>query len=321
MNSAIAILTYRRVEALRLMLGQVTQHCPGVPVAVFEDCGQLDDTEAFLLENSEFVRRDMELEADVYRRGAVEVFLAHANVGVTGESNKAIKWFLGHQECDHLCLCNDDLMVTGPFHETYAAAHEKLGVGLLCFTDFDSPQYAVTVVKVRGLKVKLMTRMTGIMMSMTRALVDAIGYYDADAFDFGQEHCDYTNRARLSGFIDLNGQPQHCLDVECPHLHHQDIPSSLDDDEKQKFNTAADAAIQEVGAQYSVTSRYRPFSTGGWAKTVAGRDGIGTPLREFPRYGRIKSSRLSGASPLKPTVRQVVDLGVDSIGPVSDSLG
>lgn len=286
------------MNALALMLEQVTRECPDVPVAVFEDCGQLDDTEAFLIQNAKFLRRDMVLEADVYDRDGITIFLAHSNVGVCGNSNKAMKWFMDQTDCDHLCLCNDDLEVLGPFHQTYAAAHEKLEVGLFCFCDFQSEAYKWATVKARGLKVKLLTRMTGIMMSMTRALIQDIGYYDADNFTFGQEHCDYTNRARLRGHLNLNGQMQQCLDVECAFLKHQEVASSLSDQEKRSYNAQADVMIEEVAKTYAIADLYRPFSTGRWSGLVGGRDGGGIQLCDLGHYRRVKDSQLDGAAPI-----------------------
>ena len=297
MKSAIVILTYRRVNSLRLLLGQVEDQCPDAKIAVFEDCGQTDDTEAFLLENSTFLRRDMVYEADVYERRGVQIYLAHSNVGVTGNSNKAIRWFMEQKDVDHLCLCNDDLEVTGPFHQLYSYSHNLTGIGLFCFTDFTSEAYKCVPVKFRGIKIKMMQRMTGIMMSMTRALVNAIGYYDADSFVFGQEHVDYTHRARLAGFIKLNGHPQHCLDICCDSLKHQEVPSSLTDDEKRNYNATADIMIDEVAKTYAVADWYRPFSTGKWSMTVGGRDGVGTPLDSLNRYSRVKDSQLDTQIP------------------------
>lgn len=629
MKSAIAILTYRRVDSLRLLLEQVENYCPDAKIAVFEDCGQTDDTEAFLLENSTFLRRDSVYEADVYERRGVQIYLAHSNAGVTGNSNKAIRWFMEQKDIDHLCLCNDDLEVTGPFHLLYSYSHKLTEVGLFCFTDFTSETYKFVPIKYRGIKIKLMQRMTGIMMSMTRELVNKIGYYDADAFTFGQEHsltgdtliltedytwkpissiktgdrvmgwkdrihccskyaelyagktphhlwkefyrtgvikthsyeseileltlesgkilrctpdhlwyngrvnrkdhfqapkrglrmrrafiptdhttidtqyavgyvtgamdgdgsygiknrrhilrvtnrdfvnrfcemltmvgvlyeikekdysakttgglsvgrrpithvtfhfnfqtdlckddkywagwlggiydaegsqsaiaqslivnpdvyenivstllrfnfnlnqkphqvewkggirellrfwniarpacfykadirllqgvetledriksivpigvgkvyclttesgnyvaegylshnCDFTNRARLAGFIKLNGQPQQCLDIFCDDLKHQEVPSSLTNEEKQNYNAVADVMIEEVAKTYAVADLYRPFSTGKWAMTAGGRDGLGTPLGSLNRYSRVKDSQLESQIP------------------------
>ncbi len=324
MKSAIGILTYRRVASLSLFLESVIRECPGVPIAVFEDCGQTDETEAYLLKNAKFVRRDMEFEADIYDREGVLVYLAHSNVGVTGNSNKAIRWFMELEgDYDHLCLCNDDLEVMGPFHQIYATAHTKLEIGLFCHCDFTSDAYKWANVKIRGVNIKLLSRMTGIMMSITRKLIEKIGYYDADAFTFGQEHCDYTNRARLTGFINLNNQPQYCLDVENPFLRHQEVESSLTTQEKHNYNATADIMIEEAAKTYSTMSLHRSYSTGRWCNTVAGRDGIGTPLNMFRNIFRIKDSQLDGTRPLVPVHEQPesVDLGVDNVSAPRDVLG
>lgn len=341
-KSAIAILTYRRINSLRLFLEQILKECPDVPIAVFEDCGQTDETEDFLLEGAEFIRRDHTYAADVYKRGNATVFLSHYNAGVCGNSNKAIKWFMDETDAEHLCLCNDDLEASGPFHLTYAEAHKKLEVGLLCFSDFTSDAYKFVTIPVRGLKVKMLTRMTGIMMSMTRALVADIGYYDAQAFTFGQEHCDFNNRARLRGFINLNGQGQYSLDVPCPFIKHQEVASSLTDAEKQTYNNHADEMIEIVAKSYYHSDLYRPFSIGRSAATAAGRDGIGTPIPELSRsLARVRSnyvdsdlvpmsglpSELVGtpseaAVPPAPVPRPTVAVEfVDEVGGPSDRLG
>lgn len=327
MNSAIAILTYRRIESLKKFLGQVTEHCKDVPIAVFEDCGQTDETEEFLVRGATFLRRDWNYVADVYEKtinGAkVTIFLSHENAGVCGNSNKAIKWFMDETKANHLCLCNDDLEASGPFHNSYAVAHEKLGVGLFCFCDFEGPGYESfkwATVKSRGLQVKLMTRMTGIMMSMTRELVDRIGYYDAYNFTFGQEHCDYTNRARLTNFITLNGQIQHCLDIVIPELKHQEVDSSLTDSEKQKYNADADVMIEIVGSRRPSSDPYVPYSTGRCSRVAGARDGVGIPAHMLSGYARIKERRIDAdVEPIQFHSSPVaIDLGTDAV-PTMDS--
>ena len=330
MHSAIAILTYRRVESLKLILGQVTEWCKDAPIAIFEDCGQIDETEEFLARGAQFIRRDFGYECDVYEKTIngckVEIFLSHENCGVCGNSNKAIKWFMKNTTADHLCLCNDDITIEGPFHKSYAEAHEKLAVGMFCFTDFDGESFKYATVKAKGIGIKLMTRMTGIMMSFTRKVVDRIGYYDAFNFTFGQEHCDYTNRARLSGFITLNGVIQHCLDIVCPFIHHQEVDSSLTDAEKTKYNADADTMIEIVGNRRYTMDPYVPYSSGRVSRVAGARDGVGIPIFLLRGYTRIKESRLEGAHPIqfldfvdtKLVSAPVVDLGTDQ-GPRIDN--
>jgi hypothetical protein len=205
MRSAIAILTYRRLHAVKAMLEGVQKHCPQYACAVFEDCGQRDNTTDFLCEartpesNKElmatrWVPEVMDPLASNYPN--VDVYTGDVNLGVAGNSNRALKWFMDG-DWDHLLLCNDDLFVLGDFANLYARAHQELGVGMFCFCDFTEASPAIsgqpesykwTTYPVRGWKVKFLPRFTGIMMSVTRKTVEAAGYFDASFGQFGEEH-------------------------------------------------------------------------------------------------------------------------------------
>lgn len=191
MNSCVAIITYNRLHALKTLLCGLTKHCPDYPIGIFEDCGQKDGTETYLRNSQKAVQMSTEMDATEYSGSHigpnVQVFLGDHNLGVTGNSNRAIHWFM-KSGCDHLCLLNDDLHVLGDFVNFYDKAHTDLGVGLFCFCDFTSETYRWLTVRSRGYTVKLLPRMTGIMMSFTKAVVDKIGYYDARFGKFGEEH-------------------------------------------------------------------------------------------------------------------------------------
>jgi hypothetical protein len=169
---------------------------------------------------------------------------------------------------DHLCLMNDDLHVEGDFVKFYAEAHADTGVELFCNMTFTSEMYKPALFKIQAANgkeytLKLLPRMTGIMMSMTRKLVEKIGYYDTSFGPFGEEHTDYTHRARFSGGININGQQLHCLDVEQPTpmlLRHQDVPTSLSGDERRVADATAAGAMQRASKEYSIRDWYRPFS-------------------------------------------------------------
>lgn len=197
MKSAVAVLTFRRQLTLQTMLQGLERHCPGYPTAIFEDCGQRDGTEKFLAQGR-IAEAEPKLLADEYfvnpeNHGAaafpgMQVFLGSRNLGVTGNTNRALHWFLTETDADHLCLCNDDLHVDGDFVRLYGKAHQDLDVGFFCFSDFEGPKYAFTTAQVRGYTVKFLSRYTGIMMSMTRDLVNKIGYFDTEFGNFGEEH-------------------------------------------------------------------------------------------------------------------------------------
>lgn len=285
MKTAIAILTYRRLHALKEMLTGVNQHCTVYPLAIFEDCGQRDGTSAFLQKGRiKKERRDLlaeewvvpperindylspeEILMDV-KPNIPRHFLATENLGVAGNSNRAIRWFMEETDCDHLCLCNDDLHVLGDFAAHYGRGHQDLGVGMFCYAPFggiySDDSYKGVTVRTRGYAVKLMTRYTGIMISITRKLVEKVGYFDARFGKFGEEHCDYTIRARFGGGIKLDGIDQPCLDLDPtpPVLRHQEIETSVTGLERQRADREASLCMRAASDRYRHEHYFQPFA-------------------------------------------------------------
>lgn len=290
MKSAIAIITYNRVHALKETLVGLTKFCPDYPLAIFEDCGQRDGTETFLkpgdLHLQATSRPDLlALEYDgSHIAPNAKIFLGTCNLGVAGNSNRALKWF-ADTDCDHLCLLNDDLHVLGDFVNFYGKAHEDLEVGMLSFCDFTHhDSYRWMTVNSRGYRVKMCPRMTGIMLSITRPVINQIGYFDARFGKFGQEHCDYMNRARFARFIDLDGMPQTQLDVEHnpPLLRHQEVETSVVGADRQLADAEAERVLRQVASRYGFDPLYRQFALR--VPKVAGFGGNGIPVDNLGRY-------------------------------------
>ncbi len=277
MKSVIAILTYRRCKALQAMLEGITKHCAHYSCLIMEDCGQRDNTADFLqagrlpTDRPELMAKEWETDFNQSPLTAnypnARVFLADQNLGVAGNSNRALKVFMDG-DWDHLCLCNDDLFVEGDFVDVYARAHQELGVGLFCFCDFTQKSPAISghpdtyrwaTYPVRGWKVKFLPRFTGIMMSVTRATVEKAGYFDASFTQFGEEHSDWTIRCRLVGGIRLDNQDMHCLDVEHSALRHQDVESSVQGADRKRADQEAAVIMQAASQSYGSRNPYRPF--------------------------------------------------------------
>ena len=268
MKSAIAILTYNRVGVLKTMLAGIKEHCNHYPVAIFDDCSNRDSTEAFLLKDATKVASRYDLQADDYSTPhGYRVFISWRNIGVAAQSNRAIKWFIEETQADHLCLCNDDLDVLGNFPAFYAKVHEDLGVGLLSFSDFTEPTYEWAELPRKGYLIKLHSRMTGIMLSFTRKVVEEIGYFDARFKKFGQDHVDYQHRARFAGFSTIGTEPQTQIDVQHhrvgqkpnPMLKHQVVDSSIPGPDNAVYQQQASAIFEHVSRDYHTASLYRPF--------------------------------------------------------------
>lgn len=279
MTSAVAVLTYNRVKALESIVTGLDLHCSAYRRAIFDDHSSKDATAAVLQVNR--------LETPVYHHDWLadrfrsrltkngptdppvwDVFLGSRNLGVASASNKAIRWFMEETDADHLCLCNDDLTINGDFVKFYAAGHEKLRMHLFCFCDFTSETYKWAPIRVKAAdgtdwNLKLLPRMTGIMMSITRELVNRIGYYDVSFGKFGEEHCDYTNRARFSGAMRLQDRDLHCIDLDTgtpPLLQHLEIESSVKPLDKPTFDNAARIAMAKASKLYFFTAWHRPYA-------------------------------------------------------------
>lgn len=299
MKSAIAIITYRRLHALQKMVEGLGAHCPQYPTAIFEDCGQADGTVDWfgqLAGKRDLCRRRDDLLANQYSLGErLSAFAGHVNLGVAGNSNRALKWFMDETDADHLLLCNDDLEVLGDFAAFYGQAHRDLGIGFFAFNDFwESPTHRWIIARSRGYRLKLFRRMTGIMMSVTRSIVNKAGYFDTRFGKFGEEHCDWTNRIRLCGGVQLDGVDQWCIDVEPtardgaagpPVLRHQDVETSLSGPQREAEDRLAAQKMAEAAERYKYESPYRPFSLFWTSHAGVGASGI--KLDEMPGYARI----------------------------------
>ena len=274
MMSAIAVLTYNREEALTTFLEGALKL--NYPVAVFEDCGQKDSTRSLKWAGKvhERIERPDLMAVQYVITNRLSVFLGETNLGVSGNSNRALKWF-NDGGYDHLTLCNDDLIVHGNFVDQYAKAHSSTGVGLFCFCDFTSDQFKCKPISYRGVQLKVLNRMTGIMMSLTRKVVDDIGYFDPTFF-FGEDHVDYTVRARFSNHISTGGQMHYCLDInpKVSLISHSEIESSVAD-EKPFHDVRARSVMLEKSAAYQFTDPYMPYGLVR-SQTSDGYRGLGT---------------------------------------------
>lgn len=274
---------------LQSLLRQLDAFCPQYPLGIFDDCSLKDRTQHYLAGTDTFLYRK-EFYARYGNNGRRYTFLGTRNLGVAAQSNRAIKWFMEETSCDHLVLCNDDIVVSNDFVKLYADAHEDLNVHLWCLCDFTSETYKwVTLNAVinkpdrhkESYTLKVLPRMTGIMMSMTRQLIERIGYFDSRFF-FGEEHCDFTNRARFSGAMNINGQPLHCLDIEQPdppYVRHAECDSTVSAAEKPALDSFASKEMKDAATAYVSKSWKKPYSLVR-VKFSGAYDEVGIPVQD-----------------------------------------
>lgn len=275
MSSAIAILTYQRKDVLKKTLDSLCKHVPkDYPVAIFDDCSLRDNTIEWLrsistepveLQGFKTLLDSIECEGFIITYGGrrIEVFAGKENLGVAANSNRAIRWFeLATLGFEHLFLCNDDLTFLGDAVTAYRQAHKEIDVGLLCFNNLKDEAHQWQTFKFRGHTLKAFRMMTGAVMSMTANVIKSIGYFDPSFGKFGEEHCDYTNRARMKGFLNVMDRPQICLDVEFspPVIDHQhEAESSVTGQDRKVCDQVASQAMQAKASVYRTGQVFQAF--------------------------------------------------------------
>lgn len=260
MTSCIAILTYNRLPVLQQCLRSIRQRMPDAIVAVFDD-GSTDATSEWLATRNAEHAPDLRAHAGsvpaTEEYPAIQTFIG-SNLGVAGNSNRALRWFLTQTDCDHLLLCNDDMLATGDFAKIYADAHVRTDIGLFCWCDLGTGYETIPHVYA-GTEIRLLTRLTGCLMSITRKLVESIGYFDPEFGQAGEEHCAYTYRAMLAGFQQVDGIGRAGIDVENAPAMLQSAASSLDAAAKPDYDKHAQAVMRAESVRYGVESPFRPY--------------------------------------------------------------
>lgn len=283
MRSAVAILTWNRIRALAALLESLQNLGNPRPfkLAVFEDSGYEDDTVKVLSQLGDFAPDKRYLAVRTADDTEAPIFLGTRNLGVAGNSNRALKWFMEETDAEHLVLLNDDVLCLGDFADLYARAHQETGIGIFCFCRLDGSSYTPAPMPAGTFTALAFNRMTGAGISLTRKLVEEIGYFDCQFGKFGEEHCDFTNRARLAGHLNLHGNNWLALDVQHDLLAHQDVPSSMAPGCREKKLKQAESLAKKVS--YGFSGLYRPCLL--QHRPVAGIGKAGISVEKLPGYG------------------------------------
>jgi len=104
---------------------------------------------------------------------------------------------------------------------------------------------------------------------------------------YASKNCDFTNRARLAGCINIDGAAQHCLDVDNALLRHQEVASSMSGLERQKCDIEAEAVMQKISQEYGFKHYHRPFCLR-LPKLAGAYSGAGIPVEQLPGYTQVR---------------------------------
>lgn len=282
MKSCVAIITYNRLACLKAALACFKNQ--EVPVGVFEDEGWEDGTREFL-SIGDPGSWDDELKATRHSglRKNVEAYLSKMNAGVAGNSNRAIRWFM-RSPCDHLVLCHDDLLINDSLVGLYREAHLKTGIGLFCWDNRDTTGEVRS--SYNGVSLRAVNGAGGKILSLTRKVVDAIGYFDTSFGKFGEEGGDYNIRARVAGFLKVEGKDLRCVDIVHDHAKTQDAPSSVGEN-RARLLVEAEQVMQKNISSYAYTSPYRPFMLHKGPEFIGPAGGKGISTKNLSVYARV----------------------------------
>lgn len=249
MATAAAIITYNRPEAAARLVESISRHSPGTQIFV------VDDHSSRRPPMGSAKRPRPDLEGTECLGGLA----GWSRLGVAGNSNRALKLLL-ETKADHFMLLNDDVVYSGPASEAYEKAHAALGVGLFCGADRSDRRASWEINQAEGEKVKVLRRLPGAVMSMTRKLVETIGFFDTRFGQFGQEHVDFTHRARAAGAIGFGGRQAYGLDIEENFCGRQDVAPSTSPQERKRVSWQAELALELAMVGYQFADPYRQFS-------------------------------------------------------------
>lgn len=230
-------------------------------IGIFEDCGHADPTRKWLKHNSirQPILQETLLEADHWKLNqATSIFLGRENFGVAGNTNRALLWFMEETQATHLVMVNDDIRFTGDVIQPYLEAHRLTGVGLFCFCDATYGEQT-GIAQFGSCIIGDRMRMHGSMMSLTRNLIESIGFMDPIFGKFGEEHCDFTHRARSSGFMNIGDQPRHCLDVIGIPAVQQDVKPCFLGSERTKADRRSATIMNVLRGTVYMNDPHRPF--------------------------------------------------------------
>lgn len=245
MSIAVAVLTWNREPALARLLASLRRHAGSHRLAVFEDAGLTGATVRRALDDAHTrtPRPDLLAEQVVSSSGQT-TFLGTRNLGVAGNSNRAIRWFMHDTDADYLCLCNDDVEATGDFPAFYHNAYRESGIGLFCFCDIAS--FGWDTVTWLNFQFKVLHRLSGAVLSFPRALIDRIGYFNVELGKFGEEHCEFTRRAKLTGWQQVHKTTAECVDVVGVPLRHQEVESTVDENTRELCGRNATEQLKKI---------------------------------------------------------------------------
>jgi len=130
-----------------------------------------------------------------------------SNKGISSAKNAGIK-HLYDLGCNVMFIMDDDIKLISGFDNFYINAIQKSGIHHFCYKVPQLNKHIIKKVTINGIKIVKTLQLNGAFFTITRKIVEAVGYFKILPHRYGHEHTEYTQRIIkmthfCNGFIDI----------------------------------------------------------------------------------------------------------------------
>lgn len=121
------------------------------------------------------------------------------NGGVSKNKNTGIKLIMSNPQVNFGVLSDDDMLYIDPnWHDNYFNAMSSSKVHHFSYAIPGNARKGSTIVNHNNFKIEKTPMINGCMLTITRELIDNIGYFKIFPYKFGHEHTNFTVRSITS---------------------------------------------------------------------------------------------------------------------------
>lgn len=132
-----------------------------------------------------------------------------SNKGISSAKNAGIK-HLYDLGCDVMFIMDDDIKLVKGFGEFYLNAIKKTGIHHFCYRVPELNKHIIEKYTKNGIDIVKTLHVNGAFFTITREIVNKVGYFKLLPYRYGHEHTEYTGRIikltnYCSGYLDVAG--------------------------------------------------------------------------------------------------------------------
>jgi glycosyltransferase involved in cell wall biosynthesis len=174
-----------------------------------------------------------------------------SNKGISSAKNAGIK-HLYDAGCNVMFVMDDDIQLIKGFDSFYINAITKSGIHHFCYKVPELNKHITERLTINGIKLTKTLQVNGAFFTVTKRIVDAVGYFKILPYRYGHEHTEYTGRIikmtnLCPGYIDVDNSNDLVKYIGLDHR-------------SDNFPGIGDARIKEnAAAAFGSEKQYVPF--------------------------------------------------------------